>query len=274
MKGLNLILSALFLTTAACAQNTGSISLKKGQKFQVVSVVNTHSVSNMMGQEIANDMDIHSSMTISVDEVRADAYDLTSTLTDMEVKMRVMGQEMNYDSKNPDAANPLAGELNSLINQSQSVTVNKQNKVIKTALTDNASAILQQMESSGAGSRAAFLSIPAKLKVNDTFEATETDTALGSVANLKYQVKSIKDGIATLAFNGTVNVKKTMEQQGMEMETDTKGKIEGETLVDVKTGIVKSSRSESEADGVIHLMGQELPISVKATTVVTVTESK
>lgn len=275
MKNLKLALFGLFLTGAVSAQNTGKITLTTGQKFNIASVVKTHSVSSMMGQEVVNDMDLSSTYQITVNNASGGNYDLTGVLSRMAMSMSVMGQEMKFDSDNPDdSSNPLADGMDEVLNKPQTFTIDQQGQVVKAANAPGSSPILEEMQSNAVGSRAAFLPVSPNMKAGDTFDVNDSDSATGTTSAIKYTVQSINGINATLAFKGTVKAKKTVEQQGMQIDTETSGDIEGKTIVNTKTGIIQSSTSKSKQTGTVGVMGQQFPITVEVDTNVTVSESK
>lgn len=272
MKKGYLLATALFLTAAGFAQNTKNINLTKGQKFVVKSDIKTHTVTEAMGQEIENDTKITGVYNITVDDATANDYKLTGTLAGMKIHTSMMGQEMEYDSDTPDASNPMAAGMDEVLNKPQTITINKQGKVVtKSSSGEDLSPVLQQIEASGAGSKAAFMAVPSNLKAGDTFEVNDIDTAMGTKSNVKYTVKSISGDMATLTFKGTISSDMTMENQGMEVHTKTEGPIEGESVVNIKTGVIKTANSKATAEGTVSVMGQDMPVKVEAITNVTVT---
>lgn len=272
MKKLNLIIAVLFISGSCLAQSASKIALTKGSHYEVKEVVKTHSVTEAMGQEMETDMDINSTYKISVDDATGGKYKLTSTITNIKMKASMMGQEMEYDSDAPDQSVPFAGAIGEAINKPQAVVLDEGGKVIDQDGADEASEVLAQLKSSGSGTQAAFLALPAGVKVGDSFDVSRTDEGTGSTTAVKYSVKSIAGNMATLSFSGTVKVEKTVENQGMEILTKSEGTVDGETIVNTKTGEVQSTKSTSKTTGVVSVMGQDMPMTAEATSEVTVTK--
>lgn len=273
MKKLNLLAIVLFIGGACFAQNAGKVVLTKGSQYEIKESVKTHSVTEAMGQEMATDMDITSAYKLSVEDVTPGKAKLKSVITNVKMKMSMMGQEMEYDSDSPDDSNPMAGPLGSVINKDMNVVIDDQGKVIeKDEVKDEESEILSQVSSSGSGTQAAFLAIPAGIKVGDSFDVTREDEAAGSKATMKYTLKSLANEVGTFAFTGKVATDKTMETQGMEVTTSLDGTVEGETIANVKTGIVQSTKSKAKTSGTVSVMGQEMPSTAEVTSEITVTK--
>jgi hypothetical protein len=56
----------------------------------------------------------------------------------------------------------------------------------------------------------------------------------------------------------------------MEIGTKTTGTFTGEQTVDVTTGVISKNNLTADAKGTISVMGQDIPTTVKATSVTTV----
>lgn len=273
MKKLNLLAIVLFISGACFAQNSGKVVLTKGSQYDIKETVKTHSVTEAMGQEMATDMDITSAYKLSVEDVAPGKNKVKSVITKVKMKMSMMGQEMEYDSDSPDDSNPMAGPLNSVINKDMKLTIDDQGKVIeKDGVMDEESEILSQVSSSGSGTQAAFLAVPTGVKVGDSFDINREDSSAGTKSTLKYTLKSLAGDVGTFSFTGKVATEKTMETQGMEVTTALDGTVEGETIVNVKTGIVQSTKSKAKTSGTVSVMGQEMPSMAEVTSEITVSK--
>lgn len=273
MKKISLIVAALFFVYAGTAQNSGKITLTKGKQYNIVTDIKTHSVTTAMGQDMESEIGIFTNSNLSVDEVSSDRYKLTGIITKIKFSMSQMGQQMEYDTDAPDASSPLGGGLNEVINKPQPVSIDMAGKIVnEPASSGDDSPILKQLGTSGAGSKEAFLPLPGNLKAGDSFETQDEDEATGTRRSLKYTVKTIDDGVATLSFTGKAVTDLAVENQGMEINTKTEGTVEGETIVHVKSGVVQTTRTKGVSSGSISVMGQEMPITVNVDSVVTVKE--
>lgn len=76
--------------------------------------------------------------------------------------------------------------------------------------------------------------------------------------------------MATIAFSGNLSTENTIEQAGMELKQKTAGSYSGEEIVDIKTGIIQTNSTTTNASGSVTAMGQYLPITTKVTSTTSV----
>ncbi len=275
MKRIPSLIAALLLVATCFAQSDRRITLSKGQKFTADFSSQNHSVTNVMFQDMESDYNISGTYTITVDDVSNDQYLLSFTMTKIKGNMNLMGQNMEYDSDKPKTGSSPFIELKSILNKPQSVRIDRQGKVLEAGSSiDSLSQILQQMGTLMMGSRYVFLPVSSEMKVGDSFQTAYMDTALGTNTILTYKVSSITDNLATLSFEGTSKTDMTIESFGMELKSTTDGPVEGETVVDLKTGIVQSTKSTIKTTGKTNAMGQEMALSSNTTMEITVSENK
>ena len=82
--------------------------------------------------------------------------------------------------------------------------------------------------------------------------------------NTKYTLLSVKDGIAEIELDGTINSKGTMTQGGTNVEMDMKGTQKGKMEVKVADGYLKSGNYDMDVDAQMGVMGQKVPMKMKA----------
>ncbi|MCC7399973.1 MAG: hypothetical protein IT214_00650 [Chitinophagaceae bacterium] len=275
MKKVFPVITALLLTAACIAQTSGKISLSKGQQFIVNMDTKSHSVTNVMFQDMETDMNVSGTYTISVDDISGDQYQLGITLTKLKMKMNLMGQSMEYDSDKPDADSSIAEEFKGILNVPRSVFIDQSGHIIKTtSFSEEASPIIQQLGSSGAESRYAFLAVSPGMQENDSFQTNYTDTSLGTATSIKYIATSVKGDLATLSFKGISKTDKTIENFGTSFQTVSEGPVEGVTIVNLRTGVIQTTKSKIKSTGKTTGMGQEMALTAETTNEITVTESK
>ncbi|MEP6596787.1 MAG: DUF6263 family protein, partial [Ginsengibacter sp.] len=91
-----------------------------------------------------------------------------------------------------------------------------------------------------------------------------------SKLNTIYTIKELKGNDAIISIKGTVQVSQKTEAQGMEFASNSTGGFTGELITDIKTGIVKQRNTTVETTGTVDVMGQQIPMTTKATTEITV----
>lgn len=274
MKKFSLMLTAVcFLSAATYAQS--SLDLKQGQKYVVETKVTTVSQTEAMGQTMETNLNSTTHFQIEVEAVNPTNYQLKNTVQRILMSMQMMGQDISLDTdKKEDMDGPMGSGLKGVINTPHQVLYDKKgNLVVPEKPKDDGgnNPMMEQFANlgeSGYGAEAAFIGIPAGIKVGTTWDV-EKNTK-DSKNKFTYTVKEIKGDIATLTVTGNVSSEMTIEQNGMEIVTKTSGKTTGEATVNIKTGVIQSSNTVSDVSGNVEVMGQELPTSAKTTTVVTV----
>ena len=99
MKKIVLIFAgALCFSTASIAQTNQTLKLEKGQKYQVDNKLETTSSTEVQGQTMETKGDISSTYNIIVKDKTDNTYNLTNTITQMVMKMSMMGHDVDFDS--------------------------------------------------------------------------------------------------------------------------------------------------------------------------------
>ncbi len=279
MKIVLVTLLSIISASAYCQTTTGKIAVKKGQHFVVESTSDGTVNQEMMGQSM--EMKIGSTTKLSADikEVKDNNYTITQTLTNIKSKFSGMGQEKTFDSDKKEDLNGEAGAIyKDKFNVPKDVVVT--NEGINVVNTDTASTSKKQdanpmaamMDMMGGGqdnvATALFLVIPAGKKAGDSWmDSTNKD---GVKMNRTYTLNSIKNKEASITINGVININKTMQMQGMDMNAVMVSKVISAVLVDIDSNVQKENKSSTDVSGTIDVMGQSIPITSKATTVTTV----
>jgi hypothetical protein len=280
MKKISLLaIMALTISMGVFAQNNASVNLKKGQKYVIENKSSTHSSTEVQGQSMESTIDATTTFNVEVKDVAGNNYNLTNILSAVKMNMGQMGQTIEFDSqKKEDLEGPMGSALKDYINKPKSIVIDKSGKVIpqkedkKADSTDNAANMIAKQlgnfEESGYGAEMAFEALPANIKVGSTW-SNKTDND-GIVKTTNYIVTAISGNLATISLTGTLTTDKKMEMQGMEMTVKSTGKFSGVEIADIKTGVVQSNTSTTDATGTVNAMGQEFPTSTKVTSTTTV----
>lgn len=273
MKKISLLFaSVVCLSTAITAQTTGTLKLIKGQKYVVENKLSTSSSTQVQGQAMESTADVATVYNIEVKDKTDNNINLSNTISNIKMNMSMMGQNLTFDSdKKEDMDGNIGSTLKDFINQPKNVVIDHAGNVKPSTDTSTVSGLAKQLDfdASGYGAELAFLVLPKNPKVGDTW--TDGNSGDSSMAkSITYTIKEINGNVVTVSFTGIVTTQKTIEQQGMEIGTKTKGKIAGEEKVDVKTGVVQSNNSTTEASGTVSAMGQDFPTSTKVTSTTTV----
>ncbi len=258
-----------------------TVNILKGQKYMVENKISTKSTSEMQGQNMESTADVTSVYAIEVNDVKDNNYNMTNSISAIKMNMSTMGQNVNFDSdKKEDMDGQIGSTIKDYIHQPKAVVMDKWGNVIVSKQTDTSKAnsamsqtemMLKQMgdpEQQGYGAKMAFLAISKNAKVGTSWKDSTSADGITRVTN--YSVKEINGNTATIAIAGTESRDTKIEMQGMEITTKTTGKFTGEESVDVNTGVILQNNISADTAGTIGVMGQEIPTSVKATSITTV----
>lgn len=262
-----------FSATNLVAQSKAALKLPANKTYQVVNTLETNSSTEVQGQTMESTANITSTYNIAIKGKTGDEYNLSSTLSHINMNMSMMGQNIKFDS---DSTNDMNGEfgtaLKDYINQPKDLKMDNTGNVSAgsedTSLNDLAKRL--HLAQNGFGTQLAFLPLPANAKAGDTWQENLNSDGMSRITH--YTIKEINGNIATISFNTIDSVSTTMEQNGMEIATKTSGKSTGEEKVNLKTGVVQSITSKGDASGTVTAMGQDFPMSAKITSSTTVKE--
>ncbi len=270
----------LFTISASAQTATGKLLLAKGQKIQIDNTIKSVISQEMMGQSIEITIDANLIHQLEVKDKKANSYLLSSTLTKLSTNGNAMGQEMKFDSDKKDDLESETGKaLKDQLNVSMDVELNESAMVINGIKKDGKASTGGQLmdmvnnvtgaESDDSnGANAAFEVVPSGKKMGDSW----TDSSITSEMKTyrKYTIKEVNGNNATILLTGTQLTKKKVEQQGMEINITMDGKLSGEGVVDMSTGLLKQRTTVLDGIGSAEVMGQSIPVTTKVTTITSV----
>lgn len=272
MKRIYVSFICLVITGLTFAQ---PLKLTNGQKIVIESSTDIQA-SLTMGMELTS-----SSAAVNSLEVKngtTDNYSISSTLTKMKVNMNMMGQSNSYNSDNKDGNNEeMAKIFDEKMNKQVSVLVDNKTGIVtaekkkdkKADDVDNAdpTAGLMTMfadNSDEAVISSAFEIIPKGKSVGDSWADTTTAKDMKMIRT--NTLKSINGNEAVIQSVIVSTGKNKLNFQEMEFEVKSETKTNGDIVMDISTGLVKKRTNVADITGSIQMMGQDMPISAKATT--------
>lgn len=273
-----LFLSVISFTTFA-QSTTGKIVVKKGQHFIVESSTDGVANLDMMGQSMEMKIGSTTKTTADIKDLKDNNYTITQIITDIKSSFSGMGQEKTFDS---DKKEDMAGESGALykgkINVPKDVVITNEGKPVAATATsdsstkkdDNPMGAIMDMIGGGQDNIASalFLVIPGGKKAGDTWQ--DSTTSEGAKMKRIFTLHSIANKEAALTINTIMDINKTIQAQGMDMNAVMTSKINSEILVDVISNLQKENKSTMDVTGTIDIMGQSVPITSKATSITTV----
>jgi hypothetical protein len=195
----------------------------------------------------------------------------------MKVNMNMMGQSNTYNSDNKEGNNEdmarifdekMNKQINVLLDNKTGAATTEKKKDKKADDVDDAdpTAGLLKMfadNSDEAIVAGAFEIVPTGKSVGDSWADSTTDKDTKMVRT--YTLKSITGNEAVIESVIVATGKNKLNFQEMEFEVKSETKTNGEIVTDISTGLVKKRTSVADITGSIQMMGQDMPISAKAT---------
>ena len=272
MKRIYISLVCLAVSVSAFSQ--ASLKLVNGQKIIVESSTDIQA-SLTMGMELTS-----SSATVNALEVKnstTNNYNISNALTKMKVSMNMMGQSNSYNSDNKEGNNEemakifdekMNKQVDVLVDNKTGAAIIEKKKLKKTDDTDDAdpTAGLMKMfadNSDEAIVAGAFEMIPKGKSIGDSWADTTTAKDMKMIRT--NTLKSINGNEAVIQSVIVSTGKNKLNFQEMEFEVKSETKTNGDIVMDISTGLVKKRTNVSDITGSIQMMGQDMPISAKAT---------
>ncbi|MEO7046585.1 MAG: DUF6263 family protein [Ferruginibacter sp.] len=271
-KGLFLLAAFTYLHSSA-----QSVEFKKGQQILITTTASQS--TDLMGMGMKN-----SSTSINkviVKEVTDKNYTLENTLTKLVVNSENPMQPINFDSdKEQDRSSEVGKAIGSSLDKPEIFFVNKKSSEITSDNKNMADSIaggdkndmMSMMGGMFGNAESAtvsntFFLIPAGKKTGDSWSDSSTIEKIKSVN--KYTIESTEKNIVTIAVNGTMNGKTTMDMQGNQFDIDMSTTTTGKIILDKSTSLVKSRTTNATINSTVQAMGQSLPVDGTATSTTT-----
>ena len=278
MKKTTSAFAAFLIYSMAFSQSTQKVTLAAGQKILIVTEVS-------MDANLGMGMDLNSTSTtnnlLTVKNITTANYTISNTLTKVKVNMNMMGQSNNYDSENKESNNEdMAKVFDDKLNKTSDYIIdNNTGKIItenkngnttgdsdKVNLTEDMLKVFSD-NSDEAIVSGTFEILPASKKIGDSWADTANTKESKTIRT--YTLQSITGNEAVIKVDIASTAKNKVDVQEMEMEIATQTKTIGEIVTDITTGVVKKRNTVSDITGSFQLMGQDMPITAKVTTVST-----
>lgn len=274
------IAASAFSLLLAVALQAQTVNIKpqvpKDKKLEEVTNVKVVSTMEAMGQSIETDVKSNNTATVVVKDKKPDGTTFTYAITKMKIDVNAMGQSMSADSeKSGDMDSPMGQGLKQVLNKNMDIEVDN-NGVIKNigGMEPGIKEVMQQTGGMANGLSAGTAFSPVFSTRGKTLKVGDTHTEVVSTESIKsetvYTLVSVNGKTAVFSFKGTSTVTGKTEQSGMEMTTNVKGNVSGTVEVDTETGVALKRTMEMTGDGAMNMMGQDIPMKMKTSSVTTV----
>ena len=212
-------------------------------------------------------------VTQRMDNTTTFSYDVSATtaqgataeikITAVKTEAEMMGQEMSYDSQNPeDGSQEMGEEVKSLMKNPIKITLDANGLITSVKESEKLEASSNKItggELEKGELLDVFFKVSKTVNLNDTWE-DKVDTKEEKISS-KYTYKSFENGIATIEQISTVNLDQKMEQMGTTMYAKLEGTMVNTFTVDVNTLLIKSKTSTTVLKGTIDAGGRSVPMS-------------
>jgi len=279
MKKVIITLLCIFSVTLIFSQTgvkkpagISKIVLAIGQKIVVQSTVSLEA-SLSMGMELSSNST--SENTLDVKASNPKNYIITNTLTKLKVNMNMMGQPTSYDSDKKEENNSdITKTFDEKLNKPVDITIDnttgvavmddKKEKKEETGDENPMSGLLNMFAEStdDAVVSGAFELIPKGKGIGDSWLDSTVEKEQKTIRT--YTLKSVTDNEALIQLDVVTTASNKVDVQGMEMEFKSETKTTGEIITDITTGQVRKKNTKSDITGSFQLMGQDVPITAKA----------
>jgi hypothetical protein len=275
MKKTILSVFSLFFTGLLFAQNpTAKIVLNNDEKITVEKTLNFDASVMGMGMSISNHSTTFNSLVVknSTDK----NYTIINTLTKVKTDINAMGENQSYNSETDDANSDIGKAMSSRLNKPEEVLIDKNTgdatfvtpKEKKKSDEDGIpmEGLMNMIGDNSADAMvsAAFELIPQGKKIGDHWSDSSSGKEGKVVRN--YTLKAIDGNIATVGLDAKITANTKVDFQEMEMELKSTTVTTGEFTTDIITGKVKKKTTNSNIEGSVQIMGQDVSITATAVT--------
>jgi hypothetical protein len=256
---------------------TLKMRLAPGDKFKQQMDVEMESKIEAMGQKMNTIINMNSLVAF---EVHSDSGNLKV------LKMTYEDMKMTMKSDNPQASGPemdsiLRKSMEPIKGKSASIVINEKNEVVEVRGFDS----LMMQDDMSEITRAQMERLFSKDQMNKTFgmmfqmypdkpvkvgetwvKQLEVEVASAKIKmDVEYKLASVKDGVAHLDMNGKISGKGSFNEAGTQgVEVDMKGNQDGKISIGLEDGYVKDGDYKMDVDAAMEMMGQKMPIKLKA----------
>ncbi len=278
-----LMAAITMISFTACKSGSGGktgdgyvlkMRLAKGDKFSQEMDMTMDMSMSMMGREQKMKMNMEIGTDFEVMDTSTKAKQLKVTYTKMNTKMDLGNPASSAmtDSLMKVTGNGVVGKSVIISIDANKVTdVNGLDQVIAANSSDtNVRKGVEKMfskENFNSMFGMMFSVYPDKpVKEGDTWTGDNSIDLNGMMMNVKttYKLLEVRDGIAKVEMNGTIDTKGAMTQGGMNVDMDMKGTQKGTMNIKLADGYLQTGNYDMDIDATMGIGGQKVPMKMKA----------
>lgn len=282
MKYLFLPFLLLLQLSALTQERAKVLDLQPGQKITVRSADTTLSTQKRGDQQ--TDMKTNTT-SVSVYEVLGkgeQGFRLTATLNKVKVDFEGFGTTMSFDSEDPKKQEGMMAEnLKERIGKADTMELDPQGKVIEKEPVEGGNGrgggkgggagmgrgrgMMRAFNQQGSHMDHAFLLVPSEAGEGKGWKRDETKDGVRS--QTIYFVDKVNGNMAEISFKKKTKGTRAMQGGQMgPMGLDIDNLSSGNLTVDLRTGLVRTYREETETKTVMHMGEQDMPSTGRTVT--------
>jgi hypothetical protein len=259
-----IFICSLFVANSIFAQEYASkVPFEAGKKIKMTSIDSStieqkRGEDNMEMKTISNSVSEILFVSGNEKEIK-----VTNTLNKIKVFFEGYGQKMEFDSEDPKKQEGMMAEqIKTKLGKADTLNITTLGKTIESKDKDTKGkekgrGMMRMMSQGGGNIENAFLLIPKEAKEGNGWKVD------GSKDDLKIQtiyfLDKLNGNIAKVTFKRKTKGTITTNGNGMEMKIEVDNLSNGELIVDVITGLVKSYNETTNSNSKMNMMGQDMP---------------
>ncbi|MEL7532716.1 MAG: DUF6263 family protein [Bacteroidota bacterium] len=278
------------------------LKLKKGQKFKQWVLNDQLITQTVMGREQIIKQKQGVGYAYEVLKVSPEKYDLKVTFYRMLLKQDIGGMDQmssDYDSERDESTSdlkPLEAVSAAQLNKTFEISLDYKSNILEVRGSDQLIAAMMQdieklspelandemksgleqtlgAESLKSSMRQLLFPLPqGPIAVGDKWQEENTIKTL-MVMNTynEYEASELNNKTATIKLEGELETEEgsSMNMGGMELAVGLGGATEGEYIIDVKSGLIKTATYKMEAIGEMSMQGMTIPMAINNLTTIT-----
>jgi len=185
--------------------------------------------------------------------------------------MMYLGEQIVYDSKDPNSDRSIYGAMDSLLGKPFVVTIDPSGKILNLEgwNTNGAKSLIddqtiQQMVETNFN---IYPDSPVAIGEQWSRDVTTNVQMMAMSVKAQYTLKDVKDNIATLKMEGDIVMDSsadTVKDKDVRMKMNMSGKQTGDMQVELKTGRIISANIKQNIKGSMKMGGQETPMEMNS----------
>lgn len=274
----SLLLTAaiMVVTLISCGNKNDSyiiaMRLDKGDKFKQDITMDMVTTISMMGmnKDMKTEMEIGSDFEVLDSTAAGTSIKMTYTKMAMDMDMGMAGDAKTADSLMKKTNQEMIGKSVVIVLDSNKVVEVKQANDLITTADTTASEMLEKMfskENLNSMYGMMFSMYPGKpVKIKDSWNVNNAIDLAGMIMKIdtKYTLVSVKDGLAEINIDASIDSKGTMSQAGMNFDMDMKGTQTGKFYITLSDGYIQKGNYSMDVKTEMDIQGQKIPMNIKA----------